>query len=249
LQPYCNLISVTVVQQGGQYQLDGTDNQCGNPQAASVQGLAFFNPNGTIGFGLTIVTAPGGTPVHVDATIDIVTLGGTWRDSLGNTGTFVFTPGAPVAGSPRPSSTDVRFRIIDLISAQTVSAVAALTNWSATPVYNVGGGTYNQGAGSYTVPSAGLYLITATVRWQPFATVNVNSYKCTFIFVGASTRAATTCDIPSSAQFDIQNISTVTTLAAGDVLTIRAFQNSGGTGTVGTAGIADATWTVTRLRQ
>ena len=102
LQPYCNLISVTVVQQGGQYQLDGTDNQCGNPQAASVRGLAFFNPNGTIGFGLSIVTAPGGTPVHVDATIDIVTLGGTWRDSAGNTGTFVFTPGAPLPGSPRP---------------------------------------------------------------------------------------------------------------------------------------------------
>lgn len=103
LQPYCNLISVTVVQQGGQYQLDGTDNQCGAPQvAASVRGLAFFNPNGTIGFGLSIVTAPGGTPVHVDATIDIVTLGGTWRDSAGNTGTFVFTPGVPLPGSPRP---------------------------------------------------------------------------------------------------------------------------------------------------
>lgn len=102
LQPYCNLISVTVVQQGGQYQLDGTDNQCGAPHAASVRGLAFFNPNGTIGFGLTIVTAPGGTPVHVDATIDM-SLNGTWRDSAGNSGTFTFTPGGVVPGlPPRP---------------------------------------------------------------------------------------------------------------------------------------------------
>lgn len=102
LQPYCNVISVTVVQQDGQYQLDGTDNQCGAPQAASVRGLAFFNPNGSIGFGLSVVTAPGGTPVHIDATIDM-SLSGTWRDSAGNSGTFTFTPGGIVPGlPPRP---------------------------------------------------------------------------------------------------------------------------------------------------
>src|SRR5262245_48450120 len=79
IQPYCNIITLAVVQQGGQYQLDGTDDQCGATQRASVTGLAFQNPDGTIGFGLTIVTAPGGTPVHIDATITIATLGGTWR--------------------------------------------------------------------------------------------------------------------------------------------------------------------------
>ena len=84
LQPYCNVLTLAVVQQGGQYQLDGTDDQCGAAQAAGVRGLAFQNPNGSIGFGLTIVTAPGGTPIHVDATISIATLSGTWRDSAGN---------------------------------------------------------------------------------------------------------------------------------------------------------------------
>jgi hypothetical protein len=102
LLPYCNLITLTVVQQGGQYQLDGSDDQCGAGVKASVVGLAFQNPDGSIGFGLTIVTAPGGTPVHVDATISIATLGGTWRDSVGNNGTFTFTPGTAVPGSPRP---------------------------------------------------------------------------------------------------------------------------------------------------
>jgi hypothetical protein len=103
VQPYCNVIAVTVVQQGGQYQLDGTDDQCGAAQAAGVRGMAFLNPNGTIGFGLTVVTAPGGTPVHVDATINFPDLNGTWRDSAGNTGTWVFTPGAPAPGlPPRP---------------------------------------------------------------------------------------------------------------------------------------------------
>jgi hypothetical protein len=102
LQPFCNVITVAVVQQGGQYQLHGNDDQCGGAVKASVVGLAFQNPNGSIGFGLTIVTAPGGTPVHVDATISIATLGGTWRDSAGNSGTFIFTPGAAVPGGPRP---------------------------------------------------------------------------------------------------------------------------------------------------
>lgn len=102
LQPYCNVISVTVVQEGGQYLIDGTDLQCGASRVAAVRGLAFPNPDGSVGFGLTIVTSPGGTPVHVDANIAVATLGGTWRDSAGNSGSFVFTPGAPVAGVPRP---------------------------------------------------------------------------------------------------------------------------------------------------
>ena len=102
LQPYCNVITLAVVQQGAQYQLDGTDDQCGAAQAASVRGLAFFNPTGLIGFGLTIITTPGGAPVHVDATISSATLSGEWRDSAGNSGSFVFTPGAAVPGAPRP---------------------------------------------------------------------------------------------------------------------------------------------------
>ena len=104
LQPYCNIITLAVVQQGGQYQLDGQDDQCGAAVKASAVGLAFQNPSpfGSIGFGLTIVTSPGGTPVHVDATISISTLSGIWRDSAGNSGTFIFTPGAGVAGPPRP---------------------------------------------------------------------------------------------------------------------------------------------------
>jgi hypothetical protein len=101
LQPYCNVITLAVVQQGGQYQLDGIDNQCGAAQAASVRGMAFLNPNGTIGFGLTIVTAPGGTPVHVDATLGLPSLNGTWRDSSGNVGNFIFGAGIP-GGGPRP---------------------------------------------------------------------------------------------------------------------------------------------------
>lgn len=100
LQPFCNVVVVNVTQQGGIYQVDGFDDQCGGPQRAPLVGLATPNPDGTIGFGLNVVTAPGGRDVHVDARISLPALSGTWSDSGGNTGTFAF--GATTGGSPRP---------------------------------------------------------------------------------------------------------------------------------------------------
>ena len=103
LLPYCNVVSLTATQQGAQYLLDGTDDQCGVGGAA-VRGLGFANPNGTIGFGFTILTTPGARPVHVDATLNLPSLGGTWRDSDGHSGAFLFLTGAPAAGTPRPTA-------------------------------------------------------------------------------------------------------------------------------------------------
>ena len=103
LLPYCNVVSLTVTQQGAQYLLDGTDDQCG-AGAAAVRGLGFLNPNGTVGFGFTILTAPGGLPVHVDTTLNLPSLGGTWRDSDGRTGPLLYLIGAPAAGAPRPAA-------------------------------------------------------------------------------------------------------------------------------------------------
>ena len=72
--PYCNVLALSVVQTGGVYQLDGLDDQCGAATQASVVGLAFPNPDGTIGIGSTIVTTPGGTPLHLDATITLAAI-------------------------------------------------------------------------------------------------------------------------------------------------------------------------------
>jgi len=103
LQPFCNVVTVAVTQNGAVYRLEGSDDQCGGgADKASVTGTAFPNPDGTIGFGLNIVTAPGGRPLHVDAEITVGTFSGTWRDSAGASGTFVLTPGAGTAGNPRP---------------------------------------------------------------------------------------------------------------------------------------------------
>ncbi len=101
-QPYCNVITVNVVQAGAVYHLDGTDDQCAGATLAAVSGLAFPNPSGSLGFGLTIVTS-GGVPVHLDATMSLATLGGTWRDSSGQTGAWTLLGGPGLGGSPRPA--------------------------------------------------------------------------------------------------------------------------------------------------
>lgn len=104
LTPYCNVITVTVTQNGGLYTLDGYDNQCGGSTRAAVLGMAVPNPTGTVTLGFVIVTPPNGTPVHVTTVIDLGSLGGSWSDDQGNSGTFVFTPAGVGAGAPRPAA-------------------------------------------------------------------------------------------------------------------------------------------------
>jgi hypothetical protein len=64
--------------------------------------MAYQTPSGAIGVGLTVV-GPNAQSVHLDATV-LVNAGfsGTWRDSIGRSGTWFFTPGAGTGGSPRP---------------------------------------------------------------------------------------------------------------------------------------------------
>jgi len=101
LQPFCNVVAVNVTQQGAIYVLDGTDDRCGNGnQPGSAVGIAYLSPAGLLGFGITTVL-PGGAPVHTEATLSLSSLGGTWRDSAGNSGAFVFNGALPGA-TPRP---------------------------------------------------------------------------------------------------------------------------------------------------
>ncbi|MCC6991333.1 MAG: hypothetical protein IT181_20170 [Acidobacteria bacterium] len=105
LQPYCNVLSVTVTQNGASYTLDGYDDQCGAATRAPLVGLATPNPDGTIGLGFHIVTSPAGAPVAVSAAITLATVSGAWRDSGGHSGTFAYN--ASTGGSPRPAASAV----------------------------------------------------------------------------------------------------------------------------------------------
>ena len=100
LQPYCNILALSVSYQREVYTLVGTDDRCGAAQAASARGVAFLNRDGTIGVGLTSV-APGGIAIHLDATVTISSLSGTWRDSSGNLGTLSPTSASRNSGARR----------------------------------------------------------------------------------------------------------------------------------------------------
>ena len=101
-QPYCNVIAVAVTQTGGAYRLEGTDNGCEISSQASVIGMAFAQPDGSIGGGLTVIAGPGGIVLHVDVTIlPAAGFNGSWRDSAGRSGTFLFAPTA-IEGQVRP---------------------------------------------------------------------------------------------------------------------------------------------------
>ncbi len=102
LNPFCNVLTVNVTQLGGVFTLDGFDDLCGADTRGSVTGMAVPNQDGSIGLGLTLVLTPGATPLHIRATVSLATVSGTWVDSAGNSGAFVFNPSiAP--GSPRPA--------------------------------------------------------------------------------------------------------------------------------------------------
>jgi Head domain of trimeric autotransporter adhesin/Chaperone of endosialidase len=103
LQPYCNVVTMTVTQQGANYQLDGYDDQCGGAQRAPLVGMGTPNPDGSVGLGLNLVTSPAGRGLQVAARLTLPSASGTWSDSAGNSGMFAF--GASTGGSPRPAPT------------------------------------------------------------------------------------------------------------------------------------------------
>ncbi|MCC6987481.1 MAG: hypothetical protein IT181_00690, partial [Acidobacteria bacterium] len=51
VQPYCNVVTLTITQVGATYRLEGSDDQCGAATRASVIGTAFANPDGSVGLG------------------------------------------------------------------------------------------------------------------------------------------------------------------------------------------------------
>ena len=126
MQPYCNLVTFTVIQQGPTYQLTGNDNLCGAPVFAPATGTASPNTNGTVSLGFQIVL-PSGATAHVSATVNLANVSGTWTDADGNTGPFVFNPPA-VGGSPRPNPT----RSVLITSTQLAASIFAGTGAATT---------------------------------------------------------------------------------------------------------------------
>lgn len=107
LQPFCNVVTLNVTQQGGIYTVDGFDDQCGAGTRGGITGTGVPNPNGTVGLNFTVVTSPGGGPVHVSGQLSLATLGGVWQDSSGHAGTLAFNQATSGAARPAPGPTAI----------------------------------------------------------------------------------------------------------------------------------------------
>lgn len=99
-QPYCNVVTVQVIQQGPLYQLIGSDNLCG-AGTAPITGTA-VPAGGGVALGMT-AALPNGRAAHLSATVSLATISGTWSDADGHTGPFTFNANAGGGARPVPA--------------------------------------------------------------------------------------------------------------------------------------------------
>jgi hypothetical protein len=99
LSPFCNVLTLTVLQAGSELLLSGIDDNCGLATPSGAHGKALVLPSGSVGMDVTVIGAAGA--IHNAIQVSATTGSGTWSDSLGNAGAFVFGP-ASTSGSPRP---------------------------------------------------------------------------------------------------------------------------------------------------
>jgi hypothetical protein len=208
LQPFCNVITVNVTQQGAIYVLDGTDDRCGNGnQSGSAVGIAYLTPQGLVGFGITTVL-PGGTPVHTEATLSLSSLGGTWRDSAGNSGAFVFNgalPGAtprpiPSGGIPTASITNIHIANNAVTTANIVDASITSVDILDAPRAQFAGGGQPL---PLTSTAAVVRSINITAPTAGTLIVNASGY---FSFPDTSTLDAARCSITTGTAVDLSRL-------------------------------------------
>ena len=63
MQPFCNRVTLTLINSPGGFTLSGSDDRCGAVSKSGATGVAVFNANGTLGLNFTIVTPPAGLAV------------------------------------------------------------------------------------------------------------------------------------------------------------------------------------------
>jgi hypothetical protein len=100
LQPFCDVLVFEVLQIGGVFSLNGSDDNCGGSTSATLTGTAVLNKDGSIGFGFTFNQAPFAS--HIWAQLNSTSVSGPWHDDVGGAGTLTFL--GPAAPSDLPLS-------------------------------------------------------------------------------------------------------------------------------------------------
>lgn len=194
LQPFCNVVTFSVTYAftptGPVYTLDGFDDLCGAATRAAASGVAFPNPDGTIGMGLSIVSGPEAESFHLDARIQLANLSGTWTGEGGVGGTFAFN--MSTGGPPRPPQ-GAAILLTQYGSGPRIvtrraegSAVAPAAVHDGDTLGSIGSGGHTGTA--FTGATASM-IVSATEDWSPTA----NGSRLSFLTtpnagVGSATR-------------------------------------------------------------
>lgn len=99
LQPFCSTLSLTVIQEGSQYRVQGTEACLPNDNSRSVSGTALADGQGRVHLSLhapRVQNSLSGASVY--AWFDLPTLQGGWQDDGGRAGALAPVVG-PVAGT------------------------------------------------------------------------------------------------------------------------------------------------------
>ncbi len=102
LQPYCNVVTMTLTQEGSTFRLAGWDDNCGASKRYPMSGTVTQNPDGTYAFGF-VITRDSGQDVHTMVQFNAATISGPWVDSAGNGGTFAFNGTGGGQARPGPA--------------------------------------------------------------------------------------------------------------------------------------------------
>ncbi|MCC7243860.1 MAG: hypothetical protein IT180_18205 [Acidobacteria bacterium] len=306
MQPFCNVVTLTLSPAQGGARVEGFDNLCGTADRASAVGMASQNANGGVTLNFTVVTNPDARPVHVTAVVNLQSGGGTWIDSAGNSGAMAYGAAAPGPVRPIPvtqlgpdvvttlelapgavrladiNTTEVQARVTGACPAgQAMSGINANGTVACTSIVGGGGGgsnvafkaggnalgaqisapvyvdvpwtstRFNTGPGSfngtaYTVPEAGLYLMTTSV---PMEGAQATGMFCGAFRVNGDTVGLSCQHYVANANTGTPSLSLSTTaqLSAGDTVVVSVLP-LGATVRISGSNFAESNFTVTKLQ-
>jgi len=115
MEPYCNTLTLTVVQDQAGIRLQGTEDLCEAiyaPQA--VEGSAVLDATGVARVGLNTGVAGGSSleGTRIFASIDTATLNGSWADDAGRTGALVWVSSPRNPGVQRGGAAQTWLHIV-----------------------------------------------------------------------------------------------------------------------------------------